>query len=1015
MTSPKDKSEDSFSASPPRAPWIIRFDRQQKFEFSPWARRHVPVLTWYTAQLGNIDIYPSNQPPALIQLEGDSMMYHQMWDAPWREIFSSEKPRSFLVVYFQLPMKKMNEEKAAKQKKDQFEYLNQLIRFSLMGHGPVFYFNEMCQNQLGGETWMHECVPFVYWPTDLTRSENSTVPILSIQVPVFEVPSSSASRPSLEAVSGKKDIATVSTEKKDQSAHKSLSKIEHTRKESHGKQEANIALEPETMHPKPIVKADVVKDGPTDMDGFVKDANGHKRNDVEETGSARILQNKMISEDVHSVVPLAIGKCEKLSTSDDKGTSDAFAMKNDSERTSATTKFFSGDVDKENLHQASINKPTKKPRRRKRLEVKKKQKKQQSAALNSKLVDSNPPTLSDDLTNSPSSKRLLHSVDEIGFPSDAIGISKAEEAKRAHNHSIYLESAPVMATQNSSKISGVSIAIPADVPPAANKAPAFTKTYAVSRQPATSKATVASTISVEDKTPTAKNCPIIAEDCAAGKAPAPTRNPAAAENLTITKVSVPAKNDQRCTVETDAVQEDVFSTPHSSDASGDSAIAKTKAPDQSSASGVSSIAMKAIATDKAPAKIPNLAASENSTRTKVSVPAKDNHNSTFEGVLPHSSAQSENSSAAKTGAPVESSSSVVSPDKAPAASETHVSANGASSSSKAIKKNKNKKKKSKNVPKDDFSVELPNKADKKLEDAKLNFSTKFEVYKTKMDNERRFQLAFEKNNFPSHDMQLKIYEYLKQTHSFGIHLRRKEIEEKLEERILLYRSAKCFEYQIMEHVMETLSNCKTNLITGDCLYLYSDESLTEKKLRALEKQYLRMIESCEDWIGNSNRECALTLEDTKKNPVKLRDECWYDHFVTYINRQALLRTDDNPCNPPDAKIEELISQMHDEESFVYKLFSDFEEPVEWNSLTTKIFITMRRNNLINLANISVQERERFKKFYTFLLATKSSIVDFDIFQMFGRVSTQDLSKFKTDPYIEKSLFRLFFNYPHSQV
>ncbi|CAO4386852.1 unnamed protein product [Caenorhabditis nigoni] len=123
-----------------------------------------------------------------------------------------------------------------------------------------------------------------------------------------------------------------------------------------------------------------------------------------------------------------------------------------------------------------------------------------------------------------------------------------------------------------------------------------------------------------------------------------------------------------------------------------------------------------------------------------------------------------------------------------------------------------------------------------------------------------------------------------------------------------------------------------------------------------------MIESCEDWIGNSNRECALTLEDTKKNPVKLRDESWYDHFVTYINRQALLRTDDNPSNPPDATIEELISQMQDEEYYVYKLFSDFEQPVEWNPLFTKIFITMRRNNLVNLANISVQERERLRYF-----------------------------------------------------
>ncbi|CAO4386842.1 unnamed protein product [Caenorhabditis nigoni] len=1006
MTSPKDKSEDCFSASPPRAPWIIRFDRQQKFEFSPWARRHVPVLTWYTAKLGNIDIYPSNQPPALIQLEGDSMMYHQMWDAPWRESFSSEKPRSFLVVYFQLPMKKMNEEKAAKQKKDQFEYLNQLIRFSLMGHGPVFYFNEMCQNQLGGETWMHECVPFVYWPTDLTRSENSTVPILSIQVPVFEVPSSSASRPSLEAVSGKKDIATVTTQKNDQPTQKSFAKIEQNPREKDGNQKANTAWESETMHPNAIiVKADVVKDGPTDMDGFVKDANGNKRNDMEKTGSAKVHQNKKIAENVDSDVPLAIEKCEI-------STSDTFAMKNDSERTSATTKYISGDVDKENLHQASINQPTKKPRRRKRSEVKKKQKKQQNADSGLELV-SNPSTLSDNLMNSPSSKRSLHSVAEIGFPSDAIGISKAEEAKRAHNHSISLESAPVMATQDSSKICGVSKEISADVPPAANKAPAFTKTCAVSKQPATLKATVASTISVEDKTPTTKNSPIIAKDCA----PAPTRNPAASESLTRTEISVPAKNYQRCTEETDAVQGKVFSTAHSSAESGNSAIAKTKALDQSYASVVSSVAVKAVAADKAPAKTPSLAASENSTRTKTSVTAKDDHTSTFEGVLPHSSAQSENSSAAKTGAHVESSSSVVSPvaTKVPAASEASAFTNKGSSSSNTTKKKKNKNKKSKNVPKDDFSAELPNKADKKLEDAKLHFSTKFEIYKTKMDNERRFQLAFEKNNFQSHEMQLKIYQHLKQTHSFGIHLRRKEIEEKLEERILLYRSAKCFEYQIMEHVMETLSNCKTNLITGDCLYLYSDESLTEKKLRALEKQYLRMIESCEDWIGNSNRECALTLEDTKKNPVKLRDECWYDHFVTYINRQALLRTDDNPCNPPDAKIEELISQMHDEESFVYKLFSDFEEPVEWNSLTTKIFITMRRNNLINLANISVQERERFKKFYTFLLATKSSIVDFDIFQMFGRVSTQDLSKFKTDPYIEKSLFRLFFNYPHSQV
>ncbi|CAO4386846.1 unnamed protein product [Caenorhabditis nigoni] len=952
MTSPKDKSEDCFSASPPRAPWIIRFDRQQKFEFSPWARRHVPVLTWYTAQMGNIDIYPSNQPPSLIQLEGDSMMYHQMWDAPWRESFSSEKPRSFLVVYFQLPMKKMNEEKAAKQKKDQFEYLNQLIRFSLMGHGPVFYFNEMCQNQLGGETWMHECVPFVYWPTDLTRSENSTVPILSIQVPVFEVPSSSATQPSLEAVSEKKVITAATTNGDNQQAQQSSKTTEHNWKEIHGNQEANIALESETMHPKPIVKVDVVTDGPTDMDGFVKDANGEKRNDMEKIGSAKVHQNKMIAENVDSDVPLAIEKCEI-------STSDAFAMKNDSERTSAITKYISGDVDKENLHQASINQPTKKARRRKRSEVKKKQKKQQNAASGLELV-SNPSTLSDNLMNSPSSKRSLHSVAEIGFPSDAIDISKAEEAKTAHNHSISLESAPVMATQNSSKISGVSIEIPADVPPAANKAPAFTKTCAVSKQPATSKATVASTIVVEGETPTATNSLITAKDCGAGKAPAPTRHPSASENLTITKVSVPAKGDQRCIVETDDVQENVFSDAHSSAESGNSAIAKMKPLDQSYASVVSSIAMKAVAADKDRANIRNPIASDTLTKTTGSAPAKDDHTSTFEGVLPHSSAQSENFSAAKTKPPVQSPTSVASPVtvKPLAASEALASTNKGSSSSKATKKNKNKNKKSKNVPKDDFSAELPNKADKKLEDAKLHFSTKFEVYKTKMDNERRFQLAFEKNNFQPHEMQLKIYEYLKQTHSFGIHLRRKEIEEKLERRIQLYRSARCFEYQVMEHVMETLSNCKMNLITGDCLYLYSDESLTEKMLRALEQQYLKMIESCEDWIGNSNRECALTLEDTKKNPVKLRDESWYDHFVTYINRQALLRTDDNPSNPPDATIEELISQMQDEEYYVYKLFSDFEQPVEWNPLFTKIFITMRRNNLVNLANISVQERER---------------------------------------------------------
>ncbi|CAO4386845.1 unnamed protein product [Caenorhabditis nigoni] len=960
MNSPKDKSEDCFSASPPRAPWIIRFDRQQKFEFSPWARRHVPVLTWYTAKLGNIDIYPSNQPPALIQLEGDSMMYHQMWDAPWRESFSSEKPRSFLVVYFQLPMKKMNEEKAAKQKKDQFEYLNQLIRFSLMGHGPVFYFNEMCQNQLGGETWMHECVPFVYWPTDLTRSENSTVPILSIKVPVFEVPSSSATQPSPEVASEKNVITAATTNEDNQQAKQSGKTMEN---DWNGKQEANTASESETMHPNAIiVKADVVKDGPTDMDGFVKDANGNKRNDTENTGPLKVQQNKMIAEDANSVVPLAIEKCEMLSTSDDQGTSDASAMRNDSERTSATAKYFSGDVDKENLHQASINQPTKKPRRRKRSEVNNKGKKQRRAAPDVKLVNSKLSTLSEDLLNSPASSTASRSVSP-----EAINIPEKNQARRARDQSISLESTTSTIPQNSSKINAESISIPTTVnfpiiggtPSAANKAPVSTEDFDVSSPKATPKATDTTKLSVKDKTPTATNS---AKDSAAGKASAHIRNPAAAENLTITKVSVPAENDQRCTVETDAVHGNVFSSAHSSDASGNFAIAKTKALDQSYASVVSTVAVKAVAADKVPAKTPNLAASENSTRTKVSVPAKDNHNSTFEGVLPHSSAQSENSSAAKTGAPVESSSSVVSPDKAPAASETHVSANGASSSFKAIKKNKNKKKKSKNVPKDDFSVELPNKADKKLEDAKLNFSTKFEVYKTKMDNERRFQLAFEKNSFQSHEMQLKIYEYLKQTHSFGIHLRRKEIEEKLERRIQLYRSARCFEYQVMEHVMETLSNCKMNLITGDCLYLYSDESLTEKMLRALEQQYLKMIESCEDWIGNSNRECALTLEDTKKNPVKLRDESWYDHFVTYINRQALLRTDDNPSNPPDATIEELISQMHDEESYVYKLFSDFEQPVEWNPLFTKIFITMRRNNLVNLANISVQERERLRYF-----------------------------------------------------
>ncbi|CAP25840.2 Protein CBG05347 [Caenorhabditis briggsae] len=262
---------------------------------------------------------------------------------------------------------------------------------------------------------------------------------------------------------------------------------------------------------------------------------------------------------------------------------------------------------------------------------------------------------------------------------------------------------------------------------------------------------------------------------------------------------------------------------------------------------------------------------------------------------------------------------------------------------------------------------------------------------------------------------MKIYECLKQTHPFDIHLRRKEIEEKLKERIIHYRNSKCFEYQIMEYVMETLSNCKMDLITGDCLYLYSDTSLSEKKLRALEQQYLRMVESCKDWIGNSERECVLTMEELKMNPVKLCDESWYDHFVTYMNRQALLRNNDRPSNIPEIKIEELISQMYDEECFVYKLFSDFQGPVEWDPLTTKIFIKMRLNNLDNLSTISVEEREQFKEFYTFLLATKSSIVDFDIFQMFGRVSTQDLSKFKTEPYVENSLFILFFNYPHPQV
>ncbi|PIC12976.1 hypothetical protein B9Z55_028060 [Caenorhabditis nigoni] len=802
MTSPKDKSEDCFSASPPRAPWIIRFDRQQKFEFSPWARRHVPVLTWYTAQMGNIDIYPSNQPPALIQLEGDSMMYHQMWDAPWRESFSSEKPRSFLVVYFQLPMKKMNEEKAAKQKKDQFEYLNQLIRFSLMGHGPVFYFNEMCQNQLGGETWMHECVPFVYWPTGLTRSENSTVPILSIQVPVFEVPSSSATQPTLEAASEKKVITAATTNEDNQQAQQSSKTMENDWKESHGNQKANIALESETMHQKPIEKADEVKDGPIDIDGFIKDANGDKRNVTENTGPSNAQQNKMIAEDVNSDVSLAIKKCETLSTLDDQ------VMRKFSGITLSKTEVLSENGDKENLNQSNSNQRTKKPRRRKRSEVKKKRNKQQSVASVLKLVDSKPFTFSEDF--SPSSGRSSLSVNGIDLRSDAIGIPEKTQAERVRHQSGSLESAPVVATQNSSKSNREPIDVPttAKFPivdgtfSAANKAPVSTEAFAVSSPKATPKATDTTKLSVKDKTPTATNS---AKDCAAGKASAYIRNPAAAENLTITKVSVPAKNDQRCTVETDAVQENVFSTAHSSDASGDSAIAKTKAPYQSYASVASSVAMKAPAADKAPAKIPNLAASENSTRTKISVPAKNDHTSTFEGVLPHSSAQSENSSAAKTKVPGESSSSVVSPvaAKSPAASETHVSA---SSSSKTTKKNKNKNKKSKNLPKDDFSAELPNKADKKLEDAKLHFSSKFEIYKEKMNDERRFQLAFEKNSFQSHEMQLKIYEYLKQTHSFGIHLKRKEIEEKLEERILLYRSAKCFEYQVMEHVMETLSN-----------------------------------------------------------------------------------------------------------------------------------------------------------------------------------------------------------------
>ncbi|UMM43519.1 hypothetical protein L5515_018992 [Caenorhabditis briggsae] len=804
MTSPKDESEDcSFSASPPRAPWIIRFDRQQKFQFSPWARRHVPVSTWYTAKLGNIDIYPSNQPPSIIQLEGDSMMYHQMWDAPWRESFSSEEPRSFLVVYFQLPMKKMNEEKFAKQKKDQFEHINQLIRYSMMGRGPVFYFNEMCQNQLGGETWMHECVPFVYWPTDLTRSENSTVPNLSIQIPVFEVPSSTTSQPYL--ASKNKDIATVSTLKHNQPAQKPFETIEHNWKNNCGNQGANTASEPETMHEKSVmVKAEMMKDpndvspssnGPTDVAGFVENAD-------------------------------------------------------DGERTSATAKYFSGDVDKENLHHANINQPTKQPRRQTRSEVKKKQKKQQSAASVSKLVDPNPATLSEDLVNSPASAKASRSVS-----ADAISIPEKEEAKKARDQSIPLETAPATASWKSSKTNEEVIGIPATVtfpivgsaPPVANKTHAFTEAFAVSKGSAAPKATVVTKFSVKDNTTTVSNVSIIAEDCAADKAPALIQKTAASDTLTKTTVSVPAKNAQMSTVEKSLVREKAVPIAHSSAPSGESVAAKTKASVQASSSVISTVMVKAPATTEAPV-------------------------STNEGALP----------------------------------------------SKATRKNKNKNKKSKNEPKDDFSAELPNKADKKMEEAKLNFSTKFEVYKKKMDNERRFQLAFEKENFQSHDLQMKICECLKQTHPFDIHLRRKEIEEKLKERIIHYRNSKCFEYQIMEYVMETLSNCKMDLITGDCLYLYSDTSLSEKKLRALEQQYLRMVESYKDWIGNSERECVLTMEELKMNPVKLCDESWYDHFVTYMNRQALLRNNDRPSNIPEIKIEELISQMHDEECFVYK-------------------------------------------------------------------------------------------------